>query len=44
MHDIVYRTHKFLLLSALVLIAICVSYMDTRAEDSSLAQATFYVY
>ena len=44
MHDIIYRIHKILSLSALILIAVGVSYMDSRAEDASLAQATFYVY
>jgi hypothetical protein len=44
MYDFFYQTRKFLSLSALILIAIGVSYMDSRAKDASLAQATFYVY
>ena len=44
MYDIFYRTLKSISLSALILIVIGVSYMDSQAEDASLAQSTFYVY
>ncbi len=44
MYDIFYRTLKSISLSALILIAIGVSYMDSQAKDASLTQATFYVY
>jgi hypothetical protein len=35
---------KSIALSALIMIVIGVSYMDSQAKDASLAQATFYVY
>ena len=44
MDDIFYRTLKSISLSALMLIVIGVSYMDSQAKDASMAQATFYVY
>ena len=44
MSDIFYRTLKSISLSALILIVIGVSYMDSQAKDASLAKATFYVY
>ena len=44
MSDIFYRILKSLSLSALILIIIGVSYMDSQAKDAALAQATFYVY
>ena len=44
MYDNFYRTLKSISLSALILIAVGVSYMVAQAKDASLAQATFYVY
>ena len=44
MYDNFYRTLKSISLSALILIVIGVSYMDSQAKDASLAKATFYVY
>jgi hypothetical protein len=44
MSDIFYRILKSISLSALILIVISVSYIDSQAKEAELAQATFYVY
>jgi len=44
MDNIFNQTLKLISLSALMLIVIGVSCMDSQAKDASMAQATFYVY
>ena len=44
MDDIYYRTFKTISLSALMLIVIGMSYMDSHAQQTAKGKATFYVY